>query len=142
VAGSNPAPGERVVATAYPFAGQHLLAELYGVSPSQLDDPELLARALTQGVSEGGATLLHLEVRHFRPHGVTVLALLAESHASIHSYPEAGSLFFDAFTCGPNCEPERILDAVVEALMPTEVRSSLIWRGAAGQPGHLETTRI
>jgi S-adenosylmethionine decarboxylase len=71
-----------------------------------------------------------------------VLALLAESHASIHSYPEAGSLFFDAFTCGSNCEPERILDAVVEALMPTEVRSNLIWRGAAGQPGRLETTGI
>ncbi len=131
MAGSDSAPSERVVATTYPFAGQHLLAELYGVSPSRLDDPELLARALTQGMSEGGTTLLHLEVRHFQPHGVTVLALLAESHASVHSYPEAGALFFDAFTCGPNCEPEKILGAVVVALAPEQVRTRLIERGGA-----------
>ena len=117
------------MATVYPFAGQHLLAELYGVAPSRLDDPELLAGVLTKGVSEGGATLLHLEVRHFRPHGVTVLALLAESHASIHSYPEAGALFFDAFTCGPKGQPVGILDAVVAALAPEKVRTKLIWRG-------------
>ncbi len=119
--------------TARPFAGQHLLAELYGVSPEQLDDPELLARALEQGVHLGGATLCHLKVERFRPHGVTVLALLAESHASIHSYPEAGALFFDAFTCGTSCPPEGILAAVVEALAPEEVFTRLILRG--GRPG-------
>lgn len=142
MAGSDSAPRERVGATAYPFAGQHLLAELYGVTPSRLDDPELLAEALKHGVSRGGATLCHLEVRHFRPHGVTVLALLAESHASIHSYPEAGSLFFDAFTCGPNCQPAAILEVVVGALMPTEVRSSLIQRGIGSQLSNLEMPKV
>ena len=139
MAGSDSATGEGVGLNAYPFTGQHLLAELYGVSPAQLDDPELLAEALRQGVSRGGATLCHLEVRQFKPHGVTVLALLAESHASIHSYPEAGSLFFDAFTCGPNCHPAAILDAVIEALVPTEVRSNLIRRGTLSQPSNFET---
>lgn len=114
---------------ARPFRGQHLLAELYGVRPERLDDPELLERALRQGVERGGATLLHLEVRHFEPHGVTVLALLAESHASVHSYPEAGALFFDAFTCGPNCRPAEILGAVVALLNPERVHSRLLERG-------------
>jgi S-adenosylmethionine decarboxylase proenzyme len=138
VAACDSEPSEGVKATSYPFAGQHLLAELYGVSPARLDDPELLAEALKQGVSKGGATLCHLEVRQFKPHGVTVLALLAESHASIHSYPEAGSLFFDAFTCGPNCQPGSILDVVIEALAPEEVRSRLIRRGSVGYTGSCE----
>lgn len=116
-------------AAPYPFAGQHLLAELYGVSPARLDDPELLADVLKRGVKQGGATLCHLEVRHFRPHGVTVLALLAESHASLHTYPEAGALFFDAFTCGPTGQPVAILDSVVAALAPEKLCTKLIRRG-------------
>lgn len=129
MAASDSAPGEGVSGYHYPFAGQHLLAELYGVLPSLLDDPELLAEALRRGVSQGGATLCHLEVRRFQPHGVTVLALLAESHASIHSYPEASALFFDAFTCGPTGQPVLILNAVVAALVPEKVCTKLIRRG-------------
>lgn len=125
---SRAALGAPPVTPAHPFEGQHLLAELYGVLPARLDDPRLLAEALRRGVSRGGATLLNLELRQFQPHGVTVLALLAESHASIHSYPEAGALFFDAFTCG-QCRPEGILEAVVEALAPEKVISKLIQRG-------------
>lgn len=116
-------------AAAHPFSGQHLLAELYGVAGTSLDDPELLAGALTRGALASGATLLNLEVRRFTPHGVTVLALLAESHASLHTYPEVGALFFDAFTCG-SCDPEAILGAVVAALAPEEVARRLVRRGA------------
>lgn len=114
--------------TPHPFAGHHLLAELYGVVPSKLDDPDLLAGALRRGIERGGATLLHLEVRRFSPHGVTVLALLAESHASLHTYPEAGALFFDAFTCGEG-RPQAILGVVASALSPKEVQSRLVERG-------------
>ena len=78
--------------------------------------------------AQSGATLLNLEARRFTPHGVTVLALLAESHASLHSYPEAGALFFDAFTCGP-CDPEAILAAVVTALSPGRCERRLLQRG-------------
>lgn len=115
-------------APAHPFAGQHLLAELYGVPAFKLDDPELLAGALREGVRRSGATLLNLETRRFTPHGVTVLALLAESHASLHAYPEAEALFFDAFTCGP-CSPEAILGAVVGVLGPTKLERRLLRRG-------------
>lgn len=131
---SDTAPAPLPGAAAHPFAGHHLLAELYGVLPARLDDPELLAGALGRGIEQGGATLLHLEVRRFKPHGVTVLALLAESHASLHSYPEAGALFFDAFTCGKG-RPETILEVVVEALIPREVRSSMILRGNVSATG-------
>ena len=112
----------------HPFFGRHLLAELYGVCGTRLDDPELLAGALRQGVTQSGATLLNLEVKRFDPQGVTILALLAESHASLHTYPEVGALFFDAFTCGL-CDPEAILAAVVAALEPAEVERRLLKRG-------------
>ncbi len=113
---------------AHPFAGQHLLAELYGVPAAKLDDSGLLEAALRKGIEQSGATLLNLEARRFSPHGVTVLALLSESHASLHSYPEAGALFFDAFTCGP-CDPEAILGAVVTALEPQRCERRLLQRG-------------
>ena len=119
---------EPVPVPAHPFAGQHLLAELYGVPAAKLDDPVLLEEALREGVRRSGAALLNLEARRFSPHGVTVLALLAESHASLHSYPEAGALFFDAFTCGP-CDPEAILAAVVTALEPQRCERRLLQRG-------------
>lgn len=112
----------------HPFYGRHLLAELYGVCRAKLDDPELLAGALRRGTVQSGATLLNLEVKRFDPQGVTVLALLAESHASLHTYPEVGALFFDAFTCG-TCDPEAILTAVVAALEPAEVERRFLNRG-------------
>lgn len=119
---------EAAQTSAHPFAGQHLLAELYGVPAARLDDPGLLEGALREGVRRSGATLLNLESHRFTPHGVTVLALLAESHASLHSYPEAGALFFDAFTCG-SCDPGAILAAVVAALEPQRCERRLLQRG-------------
>lgn len=112
----------------HPFFGRHLLAELYGVCSTRLDDPELLVGALRQGVTQSGATLLNLEVKRFDPQGVTILALLAESHASLHTYPEVGALFFDAFTCGL-CDPEAILAALAAVLEPAEVERRLLKRG-------------
>ena len=75
-------------------------------NPDLLDDEEFVKKALTEAASAAGATLLNLVSHKFEPQGVTALALLAESHISIHTYPEYGYAAVDAFTCGEHTNPE------------------------------------
>ena len=72
------------------MVGKHCILELYDCDPSKLDDEDFLRSAITQAAERAGATLLNLITHQFEPQGVTGLALLAESHISIHTWPESG----------------------------------------------------
>ena len=111
------------------FYGVHILGELHGVQPELLDDMSALVGAMEKGIQASGATLCSLQRKQFEPSGLTLLALLSESHASIHTYPEQGSLFFDAFTCGERCQPLKIAEAFLELLKPTEHSLRTVHRG-------------
>ena len=87
--------------------GKHCILELYGCSPAKLDDESFLRSTITAAVQQAGATLLNLITHQFAPQGITGLALLAESHLSIHTWPEAGYAAVDVFTCGDHTMPER-----------------------------------
>jgi len=69
--------------------------------------------------------------KKFEPQGVTVLAMLEESHASFHTYPEFGSLFMDMFTCGEKCDPEKAVNLIRERLGCTVYSYNLILRSLA-----------
>ncbi len=104
------------------FAGSHLLLDIWGAA--HLDDPDHLGRAMRQAVKAAEATLLHLHLHHFSPHGgVSGVAVLAESHISVHTWPEHGFAAFDIFMCGA-AEPERAAAALRAALRPS--RTELI----------------
>ncbi len=111
------------------FAGRHVLAEFEGIEPVLLDDPVFLKEAITTAVSEAGATVCEVVSHSFAPQGVTVLALLAESHASVHTYPEIGSVFVDVFTCGDRADPERAVELLAKLLGAGTVRMSTVERG-------------
>jgi S-adenosylmethionine decarboxylase len=111
------------------FAGRHVLAELDDVDRSLLDDPTFLREALASAVSEAGATLCEVMSHRFAPQGVTVLAMLAESHASVHTYPELGAVFVDVFTCGDRADPEHAVRLLAKALGTGSVRMSTVRRG-------------
>ena len=111
------------------FAGRHVLAELDDVDPSLLDDPTFLREALASAVTEAGATLCEVMSHRFAPQGVTVLAMLAESHASVHTYPELGAVFVDVFTCGDRADPEHAVRLLAKALGTGSVRMSTVRRG-------------
>jgi S-adenosylmethionine decarboxylase len=115
--------------TVHQFSGVHVLGEIYGVKPELLDNLELLENAIKAGIEQSGATLCGLQSKQFEPYGVTILALLSESHASIHTYPDQEALFFDAFTCGDTCDPRRICEALVEALDPADTHIKVVRRG-------------
>ncbi len=113
----------------HPFRGVHILGEMYGIAKHFLNDSTLLADYLTRGIEESGATLCSLQVKQFDPSGVSILALLSESHTSIHTYPEFGALFFDAFTCGDRCAPQRIAAFLAQALGARHQKMTKIVRG-------------
>jgi S-adenosylmethionine decarboxylase proenzyme len=111
------------------FTGQHVLAELEGVDAELLDDEQFLQETLRSALSRSRATICDMMAKRFEPQGVTVLALLSESHASLHTYPEDGSVFIDVFTCGHTARPELAVELIAEALHPTSVNTQTIRRG-------------
>ena len=111
------------------FTGYHVLAELEGVDSELLDDEQFLRDTLDSALSRSQATVCEVIGKRFEPQGVTVLALLSESHASLHTYPENGSIFIDVFTCGHTAQPERAVELLAEALRPTSVNTRTIRRG-------------
>jgi S-adenosylmethionine decarboxylase len=80
--------------------GRHLILDLYGCDPEVLDDYGLLSELLETSLLMSKATILRIIGEKFEPQGVTLLALLAESHASIHTWPEIGYCAIDLYTCG------------------------------------------
>ena len=87
--------------------GKHCILELYECDPTRLDDEALIRNIITSASKRAGAKLLNLITHHFEPHGVTGLALLAESHISVHTWPESGYAAIDVFTCGDQTMPEQ-----------------------------------
>ena len=67
--------------------------------------------------------LINISCHKFEPQGVTSLAMLAESHLSIHTWPETGVAKCDIFTCGDKCLPEKAVEYMKEAFKATEVTS-------------------
>jgi S-adenosylmethionine decarboxylase len=106
-------------------AGTHLIIDLFGAR--RLDDLRHIKDTLKKCVEVAGATLLHIHLHHFTPNGgVSGVAVLAESHISIHSWPEAGYAALDVFMCG-EAKPHLTLDVLKAAFTPerTEVKEHL-----------------
>jgi S-adenosylmethionine decarboxylase len=112
------------------FAGTHLLIDFWNAT--RLDDPDHIRRALTEAVDAAGATLLHIHLHHFTPHnGVSGVAVLAESHISLHTWPERGFAAFDVFMCGA-CDPYKALPVLRAAFAPESVELREQKRGLIG----------
>jgi S-adenosylmethionine decarboxylase proenzyme len=89
-------------------AGRHLILDLYGCSPEVLDDYDQLFGLLNQALVLSRATVLQIIGHKFEPQGATLLALLAESHASIHTWPCEGYAAVDFYTCSADTDTEGI----------------------------------
>lgn len=87
--------------------GRHLILDLYDCDSGLLDDYEELQRLLEVALQMAGANILKIVGEKFDPQGVTILALLSESHASIHTWPELGYAAVDLYTCGDKTETHK-----------------------------------
>ena len=99
---------------------KHLLLELYKCDYEKLNDESFLRCSLNRAAKFAKATVLNLISNKFEPQGVTAIALLAESHISIHTWPESNYSAVDIFTCGRNMLPELASQHLIEALKAEE----------------------
>jgi S-adenosylmethionine decarboxylase len=101
------------------FAGTHLLVDLWGAT--NLCDPDLIDRALREAAEAAGATILHSHFHHFSPNGgVSGVLVLAESHISIHTWPERDFAAIDIFMCGA-CDPHMSIPVLKETFKPATI---------------------
>lgn len=107
------------------FAGTHVLLDLWDAR--HLDDLDRIEQAMREIVDVCGATLLHIHLHHFNAGGgVSGVAVLAESHISVHTWPERDYAAFDVFMCG-DAQPENAIPVLKRAFFPRriEVREEL-----------------
>ena len=101
------------------FAGTHLLVDLWGAT--NLADPSLIDAALRDAAIRAGATILHSHFHHFTPNGgVSGVVVLAESHISIHTWPERNFAAVDIFMCGA-CDPHDAGPVLQNAFHPERI---------------------
>ena len=111
------------------FIGQHVMAELYDIDSNKINDNSLILHALNVGIEKSGATCEDILEKEFEPQGFSAIALLSESHASLHTYPEKKAMFMDAFTCGSTCKPYLIVEEVMNQLNANETNIKIVRRG-------------
>lgn len=116
------------------FAGTHLFIDFWGAEG--LSDLDLMERTFRKCVEVCGATLLHIHLHHFTPNGgVSGVAVLAESHISVHTWPERGFAAFDVFMCG-DAEPEKAVPVLKEAFNPSQISLGEELRGLTTPETH------
>lgn len=115
------------------FAGTHLIIDLWGAR--RLDDIDHIRATLRRAVEVAGATLLHIHLHHFTPNGgVSGVAVLAESHISIHTWPERDYAALDVFMCGDS-DPHATIEVLQDAFAPTSTEVGTHLRGKVETDG-------
>ena len=108
-------------------AGAHLIIDLYDAQC--LDDIDHVEETLRRAVDAARATLLHIHLHHFEPNGgISGVAVLAESHISIHTWPECGYAALDVFMCG-SANPDACVPVLRDAFAPKNIAVSELLRG-------------
>jgi S-adenosylmethionine decarboxylase len=115
--------------------GRHFIVELYECDSELINDTDAIKDVLLESVKISGAEIIRPVFHKFSPHGVTGIVVIAESHFSIHTWPEYGYCAFDIFTCGDSIDNERAIQHVREKLKARAISVSEIKRGILNLPG-------
>jgi len=107
--------------------GKHILLEFWGAKG--LNSIKIIKKALTQAVDTSGATLLKIELHKFSPQGISGIALIAESHISIHTCPQYQYAAIDIFTCGDKVDPYQAISSLKSTLKPKDIQLLEVKRG-------------
>ncbi|MAJ81308.1 MAG: adenosylmethionine decarboxylase [Legionellales bacterium] len=109
------------------YAGQHIIVDFYNAK--HLTEISIIEKAFRQAIKAANATLLHIHLHHFTPNdGVSGVAVLAESHISVHTWPERHFAAFDIFMCG-DAKPLLALEELKKVFLPERVHIESIRRG-------------
>ena len=113
--------------------GRHLLLELKNCNREVLNDLEFLRECLSEAAIQCGATMLGESFHHFSPQGVSGIISIAESHISIHTWPEYGYAAVDVFTCGDTVDPAEIASLITRGLQSKDCSMIEMRRGILEQ---------
>jgi S-adenosylmethionine decarboxylase len=114
--------------------GKHIIVELYECNREVLDQKEKVADVILESVKMSGATLLHPFFHKFSPQGVSGVAVIAESHFSIHTWPEYGYAAIDIFTCGEDINPDVAVSYMKDHFQAQKMQILELKRGALDIP--------
>ncbi|MFQ6051473.1 MAG: adenosylmethionine decarboxylase [Candidatus Hydrothermarchaeota archaeon] len=117
--------------------GKHLIIELFGVDQNLLNNSDKIEAALTVAAEKSGATVVAKKFTKFNPHGITGVVIIAESHISIHTWPELRYAAVDIFTCGDKVNPWNAYDVIVDELKPKNINVTEISRGVFSLRGEV-----
>lgn len=109
--------------------GRHLIVELAECNRDILNDSARLEQHLKESVRRSGATIVESVFHRYNPQGISGVVVIAESHISIHTWPEYGYAAVDFFTCGEAVDPYKAFEYVRDALGSTDAHVSEIRRG-------------
>ena len=96
--------------------GRHLLVELHECERGALNDLDFIREVMVKAAVDCGAVVLGESFHRFSPQGVSGVVVIAESHISIHTWPEFGYAAVDVFTCGTSVKPEIAAEVLIEKL--------------------------
>jgi len=111
--------------------GRHLIVEMFECDGKLLDGIQAVKNALLDAAVASNSTVMGFEFYRFKPHGVSGYVLLAESHISIHTWPEYGYAAVDVFTCGEHTDPWKGLEILKERLKARKITIISIDRGVS-----------
>jgi len=109
--------------------GHQIIAEFYDCNRESLNDVDFIRSAMVTAAEKAGATIVTDTFHHFSPHGVSGAVIIAESHLSIHTWPEYGYAAVDLFTCGDTVSSKKAFDNLRESLESTQVSTMEMHRG-------------
>ncbi len=109
--------------------GKHCLLDLVDCGAGTLDSLSEIKSLLQSAAKVSGATVLGVLHHKFQPQGVSVVCLLAESHISIHTWPERGCATVDMYTCGNSCDPVAACNYIIDKLRPRDYVLTRVARG-------------
>ncbi|TLD71240.1 adenosylmethionine decarboxylase [Phragmitibacter flavus] len=112
--------------------GTHLLMELHGCPADRLVDVEWVRRLMLEAVRVAGGTYVTDVFHHFAPLGVSGVIVIAESHATVHTWPEHGYAAVDVFTCGAAFQHDVFVEMMRAGLVADRVQTRVLSRGDEG----------
>jgi len=111
------------------IVGRHIIAELYGVPEDLISTESTVKKIIEEVVKEAELTCVGSVYKQFNPHGVTGIVLIAESHVSVHTWPEYNLVNLDIFTCGDVRKAEKAFKLFLEKFKPKSYRHYILDRG-------------
>ncbi len=102
--------------------GKHTFGNLYKIDKTAINDIEFLKKIITEAISMANMKLVELKAWSFggKKGGVTVIAVIQESHIALHTWNEYEYATLDIYTCGSNSDPNKAFDYVVKHLRPKQ----------------------